>query len=169
MRQADQQRQITNAVAAQNNTQAQNLESQLVPGYTSLMNTGYLNPTEENAAVTSEMGAATAPFGAAKFNAANRAAATNNAAGLGAEDTSLALEEGQIAGQTAAGLQQQKMQNQLQGMYGLGEQEKGNQQQTAAMYGLAPALLNAGTNAVNSDLSPINSLLGGGLVKAIKG
>jgi hypothetical protein len=162
MRQADQERQTTNAIGAQNNTQAQQLESQLVPGYTSLMNTGYLSPEEKAAATTSEMGATTAPFKSAEFQAANRASATGNASDLTAQQDQLALEEGQAAGGTAANLQEQQMQNQLAGMYGLAGQEQGNQAQTASMYGLSPALLNAGTNAVNSTFKGIGTV--GGLL-----
>lgn len=158
MRQADQERQTTNAIGAQNNTQAQALESQLVPGYTNLANTGYTSPAAKAAATTSEMGATTAPFQTANFEAKNRAASTGNASDLTAQQDQLAMEQGQAAGGAAAGLQEQQMNNQLQGMYGLGQQEQGNQSQTASMYGLAPGLLNAGTNAVNSTANMIGAV-----------
>jgi hypothetical protein len=147
----------TNAIGSQYNTQAGTdlskanaLQSDLIPGYTSLMDTGYLSPEEENAATTSEMGAATAPFSSAEFQAKNNAAATRNPAGLASQEDQLAEEEGQTAGTAASNLQAQKMQNQEAGMYGLSEQEQADaalrgQDITAqdAMYGLGPGTLNA--------------------------
>jgi hypothetical protein len=162
VRQADQQRQTTNAIGAQNNTQAQALESKLVPGYQSLMDTGYLSPADKAAATTSEMGATTAPFETAKFEASNRAGTTRNASDLTAQQDQLAMEEGQASGNTAASLQEQQMNNQLQGMYGLGGQEQGNQQQAMGMYGLGPATLQAGNAAVNN----VTGLIGTGIKAA---
>jgi hypothetical protein len=134
---------ITNSVAGNEGTEAQGLENDLIPGYTSLMDTGYLNPEEESAATTSEMGAATAPFQSADFEAKNNAAATRNASDLPAQEDQLALEEGQTAGGAAAKLQQQKMQNQEAGMYGLNELEGGNLTAMEDMYGLGPGTLQA--------------------------
>jgi hypothetical protein len=133
----------TNGVAGAQGTEAQALENKLVPGYESLMNTGYLNPAEESAATTSEMGSATSPFQAAKFDTTNRAAATRNPAGVQSGEDALALEEGQVSGGAAANLQQQKMQNQEAGMYGLNELEGGNLKAMEDMYGLGPGTLNA--------------------------
>ncbi len=133
----------TNALGAGAGAEAGGINSTLIPGYTSLMNTGYMNPQEEAAATTSEMGTASAPFETTKFEAANRAGATRNASDLTAQTDQLALEQGQTAGQAAANLQQQKMQNQEAGMYGLGQI---GQQQTGleeAMYGLGPGTLQA--------------------------
>ena len=140
---ANNQLNTTNAVAGQQGTEAQGLENQLTPGYTSMMDTGYMNPTEANAATTSEMGAATAPFQSAGFQANNTAAATHNAAGVPAQQDQLALQEGQTAGQTAAGLQQQKMTNQQAGMYGLQNEQQLNQQSMNSMYGLGPGTFQA--------------------------
>lgn len=141
----------TNAVAGQNSGEAQGLESTLVPGYTSLMDTGYLSPEEENAATTSEMGAATQPYESMEFKAANRAAATNNAADETAQEDALAREESQAAGGAAATLQEEKMKNQLAGMYGLGEQEAGNQKMAESMYGLGPGTLEARAAGASGD------------------
>jgi hypothetical protein len=134
---------ITNSVAAQEGKQSGELQQQLIPGYTSLMNTGYENPEEAAAATTSEMGSATAPFETAKFEAANNAGATRNAADLTANQDKLALEEGQTAGGAAAELQKEKMQNQEAGMAGLTTLQQGDQKTMADLYGLGPSTLGA--------------------------
>lgn len=138
----------TNAIGAQQQTQANQLENNtLIPGYTNLMDTGYMSPGEEGAASTAEMGAATAPFGAAQFQANDTAAATRNASGQNANADQLALEEGQVAGQTAAGLQQQKMGNQMAGLSGLNQLYGTNTSEAESMYGEAPSLVNAESTA----------------------
>jgi hypothetical protein len=140
---ADTQLGKTNFVAGQQGAEAGGLESDLIPGYTSLMDTGYLNPAEEGAATTSEMGAATEPFESMQFKQANEAGATRNPASLTAGEDKLALEEGQASGDAAARLQEQKMQNQEAGMYGLNELEQGNMKAMEDMYGLGPGTLSA--------------------------
>lgn len=140
---ADRQRWTTNAIGAEAGKEAGGVNSTLIPGYTSLMNTGYLSPEEQAAATTSEMGATAAPFETAKFEAGNRAGATRNASDLTAQSDQLAMEQGRAAGDTAATLQAQKMQNQEAGMYGLGQI---GQEQTGleeSMYGLGPSTLQA--------------------------
>jgi hypothetical protein len=107
------------------------------------MDTGYLSPQEEGAAVTSEMGSAMQPFDAAKFTANNRAAATRNDSNVTAENDQLALEQGRAAGDQAAQLQKEKMASQEAGMYGLAQQEQGNRQTEDQMYGLGPGTLQA--------------------------
>jgi hypothetical protein len=134
---------LTNSVAGQEGAQSQALESNLIPGYESLMDTGYMNPAEENAATTSEMGSATAPFQSAEFKAANRAGATKNAAALPAEQDALALEEGQASGNAAADLQKQKLQGQELGMSGESGLEEGNLRAMEEAYGLGPGTLQA--------------------------
>jgi|SRR5579859_2427757 len=143
--------QTTNQIGGQQQAKANTLENQLIPGYTSLMDTGYLSPEEEAAATQTEMGTATQPFENAKFGAADRAAATRNASDLTAQQDQLALEEGQTAGGAAANLQQQKMQNQLSGMYGLGQEQQLNTTEAESMYGLAPSTINAWSNAQNNN------------------
>jgi hypothetical protein len=154
----------TNAIAATQQGKADALQAQTTPGYTSLMNTGYLDPADAAAATTSEMGAATQPFQTAGFTAKNNAAATNNASSLTANEDQLALEEGQVSGQTAAGLQQQKMQNQQAGMYGLNQQQAADTGETESMYGLAPSTINAWSSAQASNpvLGLANSVIGAG-------
>lgn len=150
---------LTNTVAGEEGGQAGALESELIPGYTSLMDTGYLNPAEEAGAVTGEMGTATAPFQSAEFQAKNDAAATHNGAGVAGQEDQLALEEGQVAGGAAANLQTQKMQNQEAGMYGLNNLESGNQQAMEDMYGLGPGTLEAraaGTNPISVGAGPFS-------------
>ena len=137
----------TNAIGATEQQQAQSLGSKLIPGYTSLMDTGYLSPEEEAAVTTSEMGAATAPFKSAEFQAANRAGATRNASDLTAQQDQLALEEGQVSGQAAAELQSQKMANQQAGMYGLGQEQQLATSEAESMYGMAPATINSWSQA----------------------
>jgi hypothetical protein len=140
---ADKQLKTTNAVAGAENAEQGKLESTLIPGYTSLMDTGYMNPAEEHAAATSEMGAATSPFETAKFEAGNRAAATRNPADLTAQQDQLALDEGRTAGEAASNLQKEKMANQEAGMYGLGELRGQDIGLESSMYGLGPGTLNA--------------------------
>ncbi len=140
---AEKQLGTTNAAAGTQGAEAQQLENQLIPGYTSLMNTGYLSPEEEAAATTSEMGAATEPFDAAGFQARNEAGATRNASDLNAQEDKLALEKGQAAGGAAENLQNQKMMNQEAGMMGLGNLESGNLKAMEDLYGLGPGTLQA--------------------------
>jgi hypothetical protein len=148
----------TNAVAGTQGAEAQGIENKLTPGYTSMMDTGYMDPTEAAAATTSEMGAASAPFQAAKFDANNTAAATHNAAGVPAQQDQLALQEGQTAGQTAAGLQQQKMTNQQAGMYGLQGEQQMNQGTMNSMYGLGPGTLQARAAGQSGDQTAMGYL-----------
>jgi hypothetical protein len=133
----------TNQIGANELTESNQLEGQLLPGYTSLMNTGYLNPQQKEAATTSEMGAATAPFAAADTQATNRAAATRNPSDLTAQQDQLAIEKGQAAGGAADTLQSQQMQNQEAGMYGINQLQAGNQAAATSMYGLGPSTLQA--------------------------
>lgn len=133
----------TNAVGAQENQKANALESTLVPGYTSMMNTGYGSPEEEGAAVTSEMGASTQPFESGRFRGESRAAATHNDADLSGMEDQLALDEGRAAGSAAANLNKEKSNNELAGMYGLHQLQSGDQQAAAHMYGLGPSTLSA--------------------------
>lgn len=148
---SDKQLKTTNAVAGQENQQANALESKLIPGYSSLMDTGYMNPEEEHAATTSEMGAATQPFESAGFQAANRAGATHNASDLTAQQDQLALEKGRTAGDAASELQKEKMSNQEAGMYGLGQLKSQDQDTMAHMYGLGPGTLGARAGGKSGD------------------
>jgi len=154
----------TNAIGSDEQKRANALQDKTTPGYTSLMNTGYLDPAEAGAATTSEMGAATAPFGSAKFDANNTAAATRNASDLTANQDQLALEEGHVAGDTAAGLQREKMANQQAGMYGLNQQSSQDQSAAQSMYGLAPETVNAWSNAQmrNPMLNTLNTVIAAG-------
>ena len=150
----------TNVQANAAGQNASKLQSNLIPGYESLMDTGYMSPEEEAAATTNEMGSATAPFQTAGFQAKNAAAATRNAADLPAQEDQLALEEGQTAGTAAATLQQQKLQNQQAGMQGLYGLESGDLQAMEQLYGLGPATLQARA-AGPSTLAGVGSVLGG--------
>ena len=140
---ADKQLALTNSVAGDERSRSNKLEDQLIPGYTSLMNTGYLSPEEEAAATTSEMGSATQPYESAGFKAASRAGATRNAADLTSEETQLARDEGISAGGAAEQLQREKMANQEAGMYGLGKLRGEDLDAMAKMYGLGPSTLGA--------------------------
>lgn len=140
---ANKQLSTTNDIGADERKRQQDLENKLVPGYTSLMDTGYFNPEEEHAAVTSEMGATAAPFETAGFEAAGRAGRTRNAADLTAQQDQLAMEQGRAAGDTAANLQKEKMQGQLAGTYGLGQLRKEDLDAMQSMYGLGPSTLQA--------------------------
>ena len=161
---ADANRRMTNQIGSEELSSSRAKESQLMPGYTSLMDTGYFNPEEEHAAVTSEMGATAAPFETAKFEAANRAGATRNAADLTAQSDELAMEQGRAAGDTAEKLQEEKMKGQLAGAYGIGELQKGDQQMAESMYGLGPKTLEAraaGPSGDQAALGYMNWFTGG--------
>src|SRR6266567_383664 len=123
----------TNAVASDEQKRANQLEGQLIPGYTSEMNTGfaspdeaamdksltdtgYFSPEEAASATTSEMGSATQPFQAEEFRAGNRAGATRNASDLTAQEDQLALDEGRTAGDAASQLQREKFAGQETGL-----------------------------------------------------
>lgn len=140
---ADKQLQTTNSVAGGEGAESNKLKSTLIPGYTSLMDTGYFSPEEEHAATTSEMGAATQPFESMGFSAANRAGATRNASDLTAQQDDLAMKEGQTAGTAAANLQKEKMANQMEGMSGLHGIESEDMDAMEKLYGLGPGTLGA--------------------------
>lgn len=148
---ADNQLNKTNAVGDSEQGKANALESKLIPGYSSLMDTGYLSPEEENAANVSEMGAAAQPFESMQFNAANKAAATNNGASLADQQDELASRQGDAESVAAAGLQREKMGNQEAGMYGLGQLKAQDQGEAAGMYGLGPGTLNARAAGMSGD------------------
>lgn len=162
---------LTNKVAGQNNDKSNKLEDQLIPGYTSLMDTGYLSPEEEHAATTSEMGSATQPFESMGFKASNRAAATRNPADLTAEDTQLALDEGRTAGGAAEQLQKEKMANQISGMGGLSSLQAGNQHAMESLYGLGPGTLQARAAGKSGDELGMGwvSTIGGAMPKPVPG
>ena len=140
---ADKQLKKTNAVGDTEQGTANSLEGKLIPGYTSLMDSGYLSPEDKNAAVVSEMGSATQPFQSMQFRNNNNAAATRNDASLTAGNDALALEEGRTAGSAAANLQEEQMRNQEAGMYGLGQLKSQDQEEAEKMYGLGPGTLGA--------------------------
>jgi len=155
----------TNSIANTQQGTGTQLQSSLIPGYTSMMNTGYLSPADKAAATTSEMGSATAPFGTANFEANNRASATGNASDLTAQQDQLALEQGQTAGGAAANLQNQQMSNQLQGMYGLGGLSGQDLQEAQGLYGLGPSTLSARAGGPSGDqlaVGYLNSATGQG-------
>ncbi|HEX3156803.1 MAG TPA: hypothetical protein VHV32_19395 [Candidatus Angelobacter sp.] len=133
----------TNAVGDASQSSANALESKVIPGYTSLMDTGYLSPEDKNAATVSEMGSATQPFESMNFKQANNAAVTRNDSNLTAGQDQLALEEGRTAGDAAAKLQEEQMKNQEAGMYGLTNLKSQDQQEAEHMYGLGPSTLSA--------------------------
>lgn len=133
----------TNAVGDAAQSKSDALESKVTPGYTSLMDTGYLSPEDQNAATVSEMGSATQPFESMGFKQQNNAAATHNDSNLTAGQDQLALDEGRTAGSAAANLQEEKMRNQEAGMYGLTNLKSQDQQQAEHMYGLGPGTLSA--------------------------
>ena len=160
---ADKQLGTSNAIGSQELQGANSLIGQLTPKYTSLMDTGYFSPAQENAAVTSEMGSATAPFKSAEFQAANNASATRNPSNLAAQQDQLALEEGRTAGEAAANLQNQKMKNELGGAYGLGNLSQEQMDMAKSMYGLGPSTLQARAAGNPSPLWGLaGSLIGAG-------
>lgn len=155
---ADKNLATTNAIGADYNTRSKKLEGQLIPGYTSLMKSGYLSPEEEAAASVSEMGSASAPFKSMQFEAANRAGRTNNAADLTAQQDQLAMDEGRTANTAASNLQKEKMAGQVAGMYGLSGLRGEDLKAMQSLYGLGPGTLDARASGGSGDQTAIGYL-----------
>lgn len=155
----------TNAIGAQNNTEAQNLEGQLVPTYTSMLNMGE-TPQQSEAATNNGEGAVASSYGAAQMGANNAAARTNNGSSLAAQQDALAMQKGQATAGEANNLQTQNnavlQANREAGLSGLQSTFGSNQGQTASMYGLGPNTIQAwnGANAQNTAL--LGDVLGAG-------
>ena len=161
---AQQNLKTTNAIGAQNNTEAQNLESTLTPTYESMLNMGE-TPQQSEANTNAGMGAVSSAFGNAKQQDTNTAARTHNASDLAAQNDKLAQDAGVAGSNEANQLSQQNnqvlQQNRATGLGGLESLYGGNQQQTASMYGLGPGTINAQANAYsNPALGLIESGLG---------
>lgn len=150
----------TNQVAGSELAGADQLQGELTPAYTSEMNTGYMSPQDKQAAQEQTMGAASEPFDAASFQAANRAAATNNPADLTAQQDQLALEKGTATGNAATQLQAQQQEGQLAGAQGLSQLSDEDMKAMEGLYGLGPATLGARA-AGTSTLSQIGQLASG--------
>ena len=161
---AQQNLKTTNAIGAQNNTEAQNLESTLTPTYESMLNMGE-TPQQSEANTNAGMGAVSSAFGNAKQQATNTAARTHNASDLAAQNDKLAQDAGVAGSNEANQLSIQNndvlQKNRATGLGGLESLYGGNQQQTASMYGLGPGTINAQANAYsNPALGLIESGLG---------
>jgi len=134
----------TNAIGEQQQNQANQLENQLIPDYTSMLHEGY-TPEEKAGITTAGMEAREAPFDTASQEATNRVARTRNDAGYGAEEDQLARDKGMAMGNEAAGLQEKfgdvRLANERYGLAGLSDLYGGNQKEAESMYGLGPATL----------------------------
>lgn len=156
---AQQQLNTTNTEAANLGTTGTNLQSAVEPTYENLMETGYTSPAAESAAVEQGMGATASPYGAARFTAANSAAATGNPADLTSEENTLAREEGTALGGEANQLALQKQQGQLAGAAGVTGLSDTDLQAMEQLYGIAPGLLNSRA-AGQSTLTQVGDFLG---------
>jgi len=160
---SDTQRQQINQIAGGQYGQAQTLENQLIPQYTSMLNEGY-TPQQQSAMTTSGMGAIGSSIDAAKQQTRNDAAQTNNAAGLYENQDKLALQGGVAQGNEAAGLQQSfadtQMANQKAGLAGLSGLYGSNLSAGTSLYGLDPGLLQARAAGQNPLLGLAQSTIG---------
>ena len=160
---ANKQLATTNQIGAGQLQQAGQLESQLIPDYTSMLNEGY-TPQQQSAMTTAGMGAVGSSVDAAQQSARNDAARTNNAAGLNENADKLALEGGVAQGDEAAGLQKsfadQQQKNQQTGLAGLEGLYNTNSGVGAGMYGLSPGILQARAAGGNTLGNIAGSLIG---------
>jgi hypothetical protein len=99
--------------------------SLLMPTISSLLNSQGYTPQQQSAITQQSMGAANTAFDALRERAANRAAATNNSAGLGDLTAQLGREQAQTdasqAQQNQIAFANQKLNNQLAGLSALGQ------------------------------------------------
>lgn len=111
------------AMIAQQQAANQALESQALPGLTSLVNWG--SPAIENTYGQLAMQPVATALNAARERAANRVARTQNEAGFGAEEENLAGQQaaqlGQASQEGQLDYQDQLLQHQLAGLRGLSD------------------------------------------------
>ncbi len=159
---------MTNQVAGAEGTQANALESKLIPSYEGMMNEGY-RPEELNAMRTSGMGGVAAAADTAGWMGENRAARTGNAAGVGAEESQLARDKGVSMGNEAANIEMANANERsanrkfaLSGEQGLFGTNTGAME---SMYGLGPKFLEARAAGKSGDelgMAWMNTMLGKG-------
>lgn len=150
----------SSAAAGQQGAQATALENQLIPSYESIMSGG-LGP--------GYMSAATEPIAAAadtaKFEAANRAARTGNAASEGALESELARNKGVDVGQAAANAEMANQKFKLAGASGLSDLFAKNLSAEESLYGMQPGIINSWNTAANTTnpwMQLANTALGAG-------
>ena len=121
----DQQLAQQNQLISQANQSSLADRSLMMPTITSLLNSQGYTPPQQSAITQQSMGAANTAFDALRQSAANRAAATNDTAGLNALDAQLGREQAQTLASTAQQNQVQfanrQLQEQLAGLSALGQ------------------------------------------------
>lgn len=150
----------TSGAAGQQAQQATALENQLIPSYESMMSGG-LGP--------GYMSAATEPIAAAadtaKFEGANRAARTGNAASEDALASQLARNKGVDVGEAAANAEMANQRFKLAGAGGLSDLMKANLGAEESLYGMQPSIINSwntAANTMNPWMQLANTAIGGG-------
>ena len=121
----DQQLAQQNQLISQSNQQGQQDRSLMLPTVTSLLNSQGYTPQQQSAITQQSLGAANTAFDALRQRAANRAAATNNAAGFGDLTAQLGREQAQTdagqAQQNQIAFANQKLKENLAGLNALGQ------------------------------------------------
>lgn len=174
-KEAQQQLQTTNAAAAQQGAQANQIFGTEMPAVSNMIdNPGYDTATQ-NAIIGQGVQAANAPFASAADEAARTAGRTGNSAGLDVSLDSMARGKAaadanatQQADIAIANNKQQQQQQGIQDASGLFGTTEGTMSQ---LYGQGVPAINAQTNATAQQWSPITSLIGaaGGVGAAYAG
>jgi hypothetical protein len=114
-----------NQLISQSNQSDQQDRSLLLPTITSLLNSQGYTPAQQSAITQQSLGAANTSFDAAREQAANRQAATNNSAGYGDLVAQLGREQAQtdasVAQQNQITFANQQLKEQLAGLSALGQ------------------------------------------------
>src|ERR1700722_16154544 len=122
---SDQQLAQQNQLISQSDQQSQQGRSARMPAITSLLNSQGYTPAQQSAITQQSMGASNTAFDSLRQRAANRAAATNNSAGLGALTAQLGREQAQTdasqAQQNQIAFANQAKKDQLAGLNALSQ------------------------------------------------
>lgn len=156
----------TNAAAANAGQNAQSLYGTLTPAATAMTNSTGYDPATLSAIENNSQGAVNANFNSAEGNVARTAARTHNPASIAASQDALAMQKGIAQGTVAQQVPEANAQfaaSQRQAGLNLLNSEYGqNLQSQESLYGMAPATINAQTNA-----SPGWAQTTGGLITAV--
>lgn len=163
---ADQQLAQQNQLISQSNQQGQQDRSLMMPTIQSLLtSTGY-TPQQQSAITQQSMGAANTAFGALQQRAANRAAATNNSAGLNDLTAQLGREQAQTdasqAQQNQIAFANQALKENLAGLSALGQTYGIDTNLLSKAMGVPSELLSVRQRASGSTSSGLGGLFGAG-------
>jgi len=162
----DQQLAQQNQLISQSNQQGQQDRALMMPTIQSLLtSTGY-TPQQQSAITQQSMGAANTAFNALQQRAANRAAATNNSAGLGDLTAQLGREQAQTdasqAQQNQISFANQALKENLAGLSALGQTYGIDTNLLGKAMGVPPELLGVRQRASGSSSSGLGGMFGVG-------